>query len=126
MNGWSSLTTNMILYCKNWEETVKFYKDGLSLPVNFSNDWFVEFCLAENSNLSIANDQKSTIKSSEEKGITITLQVQDIDAVWEKFAKRKLDPTKIKRHPWNARVFYLLDPEGHRIEIWQLHKQAEK
>ena len=20
---------------------------------------------------------------------------------------------------WNARVFYLFDPEGHRIEIWQ-------
>ena len=126
MTCWISLTTNMILYCKNWEETVKFYKDGLSLPVNFINHWFVEFCLTENSRLSIANEQMSTMKSPADKGITIALQVKDIDVAWETAMKKKLEPTKIKPHPWNARVFYLFDPEGHRLEIWQLHKQAEK
>ncbi len=126
MNGWNSLTTNMILYCKNWEETVKFYKEGLSLPVNFINNWFVEFCLTENSRLSIANEQFSTIKSPTEKGITIALQVKNIESVWKNIMKKKLEPTKIKPHPWDARVFYLFDPEGHRIEIWQSHKQVEK
>jgi predicted enzyme related to lactoylglutathione lyase len=119
MNGWSSLTTNMILYCKNWEETITFYKNGLSLPVNYLNNWFAEFCLTENSRISIANEQMATIKSPANKGITIALQVQDIDVVWKEVVKRKLDPTKIKRHPWNARIFYLFDPEGHRIEIWE-------
>jgi len=33
--------------------------------------------------------------------------------------KYGLKPTIIKKHPWNARVFYLFDPEGDRIEIWQ-------
>ena len=126
MNSWNNLTSNMILYCKEWEDTVKFYRDGLSLPVTFINDWFVEFCLTENSRLSIANEQISTIKSPAKKGITIALQVKDIDAVWENVMKKKLEPTKIKPHPWDAIVFYLFDPEGHRIEIWQSHKQAEK
>ncbi|WP_083912094.1 VOC family protein [Desulfotignum phosphitoxidans] len=74
----------------------------------------------------VANEQKSTIKSLKEKGITIALQVQDIDAVWKKVVERKLKPTKIKHHPWNARVFYLFDPEGHRIEIWQDTKIMKK
>lgn len=126
INSWSNLTTNMILYCKKWKDTVKFYRDGLSLSVNFTNDWFVEFRLTENSRLSIANEQFSTIKSPAKKGITIALQVKNIDAVWENVMKKKLEPTKIKPHPWDARVFYLFDPEGHRIEIWQSHKQAEK
>ena len=30
-----------------------------------------------------------------------------------------LEPTRIQEHPWDARVFHLFDPEGHRIEIWQ-------
>ena len=126
MNRWRNLTTNMILYCKEWEKTVKFYRDDLSLPVNFMNDWFVEFCLTENSRLSIANEQRSTIKSPFKKGITIALQVEDIDAVWESVMKKKLEPTKIKPHPWDARAFWLFDPEGHRLEIWQFHKQTEK
>jgi len=36
------ITTNMILYCKEWEKTVRFYRDQLHLPVNFSTDWFAE------------------------------------------------------------------------------------
>jgi len=126
MDGWINLTANMILYCKEWEDTVKFYREGLSLPVNFMNDWFVEFCLTENSRLSIANEQISTIKSPAEKGITIALQVKDIDAVWKSVMKKKLEPTEIKSHPWDASVFYLFDPEGHRLEIWQSLKQTQK
>ena len=120
------LTTNTILYCKEWEKTVNFYRDGLSLPINFTTDWFVEFCLTESSRLSIANEIKSSIKSSKKKGITIALQVEDIDVVWINIMSKNLKPTKIESHPWNARVFYLFDTEGHRIEIWQSHEQTEK
>lgn len=109
----------MILYCGKWEKTVRFYKEGLSLPVIFNTNWFVEFSLNETSRISIADEHKSSIKSSEKKGITISLQVKDIDTVRENIIEKELEPTKIKCHPWNAKVFYLYDPEGHRIEIWQ-------
>ena len=49
------ITTNTILYCKEWEKTVGFYKDQLELPIIFSTDWFVEFRLNAMSRLSIAN-----------------------------------------------------------------------
>lgn len=120
MDNWNRLTANMILYCKKWEKTVHFYKEELFLPVNFKNDWFVEFNLNHAARLSIADEQKASIKSSEKKGVTIALQVEDIEMVRKTLAKKKLNPTKISDHPWGAKVFYLYDPEGHRIEIWQL------
>jgi len=113
------ITSNIILYCKEWEKTVFFYREYLQLPVNFSNDWFVEFCLTTSSRLSIADEKRSSIESVEGKGVTLALEVGDIEIVWENMDKTGLKPTPIRKHPWNAKVFNLFDPEGHRIEIWQ-------
>ena len=120
------INTNTILYCKEWEKTVGFYRDQLGLPIIFSTDFFVEFRLNAMSRLSIANEKRSSIKSCGGMGITITLEVDDIEAVRGYVEKVGLKPTELKKHPWDARVFYIFDPEGHRIEIWQSsnHRKA--
>ena len=112
-------TVNMILYCKAWKKTVRFYRDGLHLPVHFSTDWFVEFTLNASSRLSVADEKHASIKSGAGRGMTFSLEVEDVQATWDDAKKNGLRPTGISPHPWNARVFYLFDPEGHRIEIWQ-------
>ncbi|MBS3754858.1 MAG: VOC family protein [Desulfobacterales bacterium] len=108
-------TTNTILYCKQWEQAVAFYKERLGLQVNFSNDWFVEFRLTGGSRISIADETRASVKSCGGKGFTLALEVKDIDSVWADMEKSGIGPADIKNHPWGA--FY--DPEGHRIEIWQ-------
>lgn len=113
------ITINTILYCKEWEKTVAFYRDQLKLPVLFSIDWFVEFSLNTMSKLSIADERRSSIQGCGGQGITLTMEVDDIEAVHAKLEAGGLNPTQIKKHPWNARVFHMVDPEGHRIEIWQ-------
>lgn len=113
------IAANTILYCKEWDATVRFYRDGLQLPVLFCVDWFIEFALTETSRLSIANEKHASIKSCGHAGITLTLQVLDIDAAREFALNMGLKPTEIKTHPWSARVFHLFDPEGRRIEMWQ-------
>ena len=120
------ITSNTIMYCKNWEKTVKFYKDMLNLPVSFSNEWFTEFHLGGNARLSIADERRSSQKSQDSRGITLALEVDNIDSVWTFINTRNLNPTEIRNHPWNARVFYFFDPEGHRIEIWQASSKKEK
>lgn len=112
-------TVNTILYCKKWEQTVRFYRDRLQLPIHFSTDWFVEFCLTDSSRLSLADEKRSSIKSSGGRGITIALEVNDVETAYRSAEKVGLSPTAIRRHPWNARVFYVSDPEGHRIEFWE-------
>ncbi len=113
------LTTNTILYCKEWKKTVGFYRDQLKLPIIFVSDWFLEFRLNAMSRLSIADEKRSSIKSRGGKGVTVSLEVDDIEAVREYAEKVGMEPTELRKHPWNARVFYIFDPEGHRIEIWQ-------
>jgi uncharacterized glyoxalase superfamily protein PhnB len=105
---------------------VSFYRDGLQLPVLFSNNWFVEFGLTDTSRMSIADENHVSVKSCKNTGITISLQVKDIDTAMEYATKMDLKPTKIKKHLWGARTFFLFDPEGHRIEIWQVLIQNSK
>jgi catechol 2,3-dioxygenase-like lactoylglutathione lyase family enzyme len=112
-------TANVILYCRQWDQTVCFYRDQLKLPVLFSTDWFVEFRLNSVSRVSIADEKRCSIKSCGGHGVTLALEVEDIAAMRQNMDQIGLKPTSISEHPWNAMVFYLFDPEGHRIEIWQ-------
>ena len=110
-------TSNTILYCKKWKDTVAFYKKALKLQVHFSNKWFVEFILTDKARLSVADEDKSSIKSSGGKGITISLEVDDIELMYSSMEESGLNPKPIKEI-WKSRLFYIYDPEGNRIEFW--------
>jgi len=112
-------TSNLIFYCKEWSETVRFYRDRLRLTVTFSTDWFVEFRLSTKARLSIADESRSSIKGCGGRGITLAIQIADIEGMRRQTEAVGLKPTAIKKHPWGAKVFYLFDPEGHRIELWE-------
>ena len=112
------ITSNTILYCRKWSETFEFYKDKLKFPIGFSNSWFVEFNLNKTSRLSIANEKHTSMSSAEGKGITLTFHVEDLSGLFQKLQNAGLDPLPITNHSWNARVFYIFDPEGNRLEFW--------
>lgn len=113
------ITVNTILYCRQWPAMVNFYRDQLRLPVNFATDWFIEFYLTANSRLSIADENRASIKSASGKGITITVEVEEIEPIHKKLQDAGLVLTRVWQHPWNAKVFHLFDPEGNRLEVWQ-------
>lgn len=109
---------NVILYCRRWQATVRFYRQQVGLPVSFENDWFVEFALNAHSFLSIADSRRATIDDVQGQGITLTWRVADIHATYAELRRRGVDTTSI-RSKWGAHVFYFHDPEGHRLELWQ-------
>jgi len=111
-------STNTILYCKKWQETVYFYKHHLGLPITFASDWFVEFGLTDTAHLSVADEQRATIKSNGGAGLTLTLQVKDADEAWYNLHNQGLALEPVRDHAWGARLFYFFDPEGYRLEIW--------
>jgi uncharacterized glyoxalase superfamily protein PhnB len=117
-NSLSFKNANTILYCHKWRETAAFYQDVLNLPVTFASDWFIEFQLVGTAHLSIANADRATISSSHGAGITLTLQVESADEAWKQLSKLGLRLESVRDHVWGACVFYLFDPEGHRLEIW--------
>ena len=110
--------TNTILYCDKWSETVAFYAKQLGLPVTYQSSWFVEFALSETARVSVADASRTTVKSAAGKGITLSLQMDNLESVWKNLRNAGVTPTAIKDHPMQARVFYFFDPEGYRIEIW--------
>lgn len=112
-------TANFILYCANWEGAVAFYRDGLGLPILFANDWFVEFSLNAGARLSVADEARASVRTVSGAGVTMALEVEDIAAARASAQEKGLSPGPIQHHPWGARVFYLFDPEGHRIEFWE-------
>jgi predicted enzyme related to lactoylglutathione lyase len=115
--------SNTILYCKKWEETVAFYRDGLKLLVISSNDWFVEFKLNERSRLSVANEARTSIDSGDGKGITISLQVEDIEQTRTDLLEAGIMSTPIKE-VWGSKAIYIRDPEGNRLEFWMGRAKA--
>lgn len=116
---------NTILYCKKWHETVAFYRNGINLLALSSNDWFVEFKLNEAARLSVANESRTTIKSGDGKGITISLQVADVKQVQAELTEAGIASTPIKE-VWGSQAIYVHDPEGNRLEFWEGRAKVER
>jgi len=106
-----------ILYCRNWDATVKFYRNVLNFMINHQTDWFVEFQLVGDSYLSIANAAYASITSADGNGITLSWQVEDVEKIHRRLNQLGIKTSGIKR-VWGSRAFYLFDPEGHRLELW--------
>lgn len=110
-------TANTILYCTNWKETVCFYREILALDILFSNDWFVEFKLNNNARLSIADEQRASIKSNKGKGITISLRIDSLQELFHYMKDNNYKPSPVKKI-WGSKQFFVFDPEANRIEFW--------
>lgn len=111
--------SNTILYCSRWHDSVDFYRRVLGLPVNVEKDWFVEFRLTAHSFVSIADAARASIDSSAGQGLTLTLQVDDVQEIHGRLAEAGAEVGGVKRHPWGALGFFCRDPEGYRLEFWQ-------
>jgi len=109
---------NTVLYCRHYAQTLAFYDEVLRLPRGFANDWFVEFKVAREAFLSVADQRRASIDSAHGKGLTLTFQVEDVRASHEQLCARGATPTAPGPRPWGAEGFLLHDPEGTRIEIW--------
>ncbi|MBC2712202.1 MAG: VOC family protein [Desulfosarcina sp.] len=109
--------TNTILYCNRWEETVRFYRDVIKLPVLMEKGWFVEFQLTGSVCLSVADAARTSVPSTGGAGITLSWQVENIDAVHDRMLSEGVDVTPIKK-TWGTRACFVFDPEGNRVELW--------
>ena len=110
--------SNTILYCDKWDATVAFYRDLFKFKITHQTDWFVEFQITPESFLSIANEKRASIDSVAGQGITLSWQVAEIENAHQYWSQQDVAVTDIKKK-WGSLVFYLHDPEGHRIELWQ-------
>ena len=69
------------------------------------------------SRLSVANEARSSIDSNQGKGITISLQVADMDQTRIELIEVGITPTPIKEI-CGSKAMYIHDPEGNRLKFW--------
>jgi catechol 2,3-dioxygenase-like lactoylglutathione lyase family enzyme len=113
------LAANTIIYCKNWQDSVHFYRDVLGLAISFQkDDWFIEFVVNGAAHLSIADAARCTIPPGSGVGLTLSFFVQDLRGTEAIFKEHNIATTPIKAQGWRAPYFYVNDPEGTRIEFW--------
>lgn len=111
-------TVNTILYYEKWNETVAFYQPKLRLQVKTFREWFMEFKLNAASRLSITDASRTSIDSVRGKGITIALEVDDIETRHLYLSKAGLNPPPIEDYVWGAKAIHIYDPEGNWLEFW--------
>ena len=109
--------SNTILYCDPWAGVVEFYRTGLGLQVTSERDWFVEFALHTGSHVSVADATRTSIVSGDGAGVTLSWQVDDVDATRSLLVARDIAATPIEAL-WGARSCFTHDPAGNRIEFW--------
>lgn len=115
----------IILYVRDLEQTMYFYRDTLQLPVKMQVDTYVEFdtgmtTLSFNTRESVRQDigldvaDDLTASSTFEIGFV----VDDVVATIEQFRQQQVVIVKepvVK--PWGQTVAYIADPDRHFIEI---------
>ncbi|WIM38652.1 VOC family protein [Paenibacillus sp. PK4536] len=115
----------IILYVRNVEETMHFYRDVLQLPVKMQVDTYVEFdtgmtTLSFNTRESVRQDIGLDVADDLMASSTfeIGFVVEDVVATIEHLRQQQVVIAKepvVK--PWGQTVAYITDPDGHFIEI---------
>ena len=109
--------TNTVLYCDRWSDSVSFYRDALGFEIVFENDWFVEFAVHPGAFVSVADAARSSIRSGDGAGLTLSWQVADVETVRAALATAGVEVGAIRTR-FGAQVVDVFDPAGNRIEFW--------
>jgi Lactoylglutathione lyase and related lyases len=105
-------------------ESKKFYTEVLGFGVTFENDFYlllhtpnkqseISFLLPEH-----ASQQPLFHAPFTGKGVYLTIEVDNVNEVYEKMKARKVDiKIAIRDEPWGDRHFAIQDPNGVGIDI---------
>jgi catechol 2,3-dioxygenase-like lactoylglutathione lyase family enzyme len=115
----SVTSLHTVLFCRDWEACVAFYRDALGFPVVYENRRFVELQVASGAFIGLLDAWGlEALPPAAASWAILSLRVPDLDST-----RAALDPVlpglpEIRRHPWGARLFEIRDPEGRRLEFW--------
>ncbi|MFN2236785.1 MAG: VOC family protein [Anaerolineales bacterium] len=103
------------LWAVKFDQMVDFYRDQLQLPVEYSDENFVQFG-TRGTKLYI--HRLLSAPPLREHAIEIHFEVPDVDAAYTALQQRGVifeDPPA--NRPWGARMAAFRDPEGFALEI---------
>jgi catechol 2,3-dioxygenase-like lactoylglutathione lyase family enzyme len=107
-----------VLFCREWDACVAFYRDVLGFPVADRKRGFVEFEVAPNARIGLIRSDGESAVNKNGRAFILSFRVADVEEVHKMLSEHSRETTAVKQHAWGARVFELRDPEGRRLEFW--------
>jgi lactoylglutathione lyase len=114
----------VILYVRDLDRSISFYRDVIGLPFKFSESGYAEFAtegtkfsLFERARLPQLIGREPT---EGEATMEVAFLVHDVDLEAERLSRAgvALLSGPVDR-PWGQRTVHLLDPDGHVVELAQ-------
>lgn len=106
----------------DYDASVKFYRDGLALPVD--HDW--DYGVGDKGTVFIAGGGMVELLGMapdavyiQPQGMSLLIQVEDVDGFYEQVKARGLkiyqEPAN---YPWGHRIFRVKDPDGVVVSLF--------
>lgn len=105
-------------------ESKAFYRNVLGFGITFENEFYLlmhspnrqaelSFLLPDH-----ASQQPLFQKPFQGQGMYLTIEVEDVDKVYQELKKKKIDiKIELRDEPWGDRHFAIQDPNGIGIDI---------
>jgi len=109
-----------------------FYESLLGLVTVFELDWYIQMQSPTNQNLQIAfvaqdHDSVPAGYGLKPQGIIITVEMDDVDAVYRQAQSRKIPVVQaLKDEQWGQRHFMACDPNGLLVDLVQMIQPGEE
>ena len=111
-----------VIYSEKLEETKDFYCRLLGFQVEFDSDWFVNLAGGANGEfeLGVQRYDHELIPPAFRaiaKGVSLALEVEDVEAVYAKFQDRADLVARIADEEYGQRHFMCVDPNGVLVDV---------
>ena len=119
-----SMKMNAGIITPKLSETKEFYTSILGFTVKFENEWFVLLqCPGGEDMISFLQpghpSQQPVFQAAfPGKGVYLTIEVEDVDEVYEKIKKKRIPiEVELRNETWGDRHFAIVDPNGIGVDI---------
>jgi catechol 2,3-dioxygenase-like lactoylglutathione lyase family enzyme len=115
-----------VFEAKDFETAVRFYGDGLGLPVEHAWDRGADkgsIFRAADGFIEVVSDSMGLRGPH---GIGVAIQTEDVDLEFQRVLRSSLAVEREPEdRPWGTREFFLLDPDAYAVTFFQERERSE-
>ena len=111
------------VYPRNLEKMFDFYENilGLKIQSSWQEDHSIGkmYDLGNSGSIEVVKFLKTEKKYNPENGANISLEVENIESLWEGLKDKAAVLSPLKNYPWKESSFSIIDPEGLEIGFYK-------
>jgi catechol 2,3-dioxygenase-like lactoylglutathione lyase family enzyme len=109
-----------VFEAKNYEAAIRFYDEGLGLPVEHAWDRGADkgsIFRAADGFIEVVSDSMGLRGPH---GIGVAIQTEDVESRYRRIVSSGLVAEReLENRPWGTREFFVLDPDGYAVTFFQ-------